>query len=511
MARFEDKDSAEAGEPITVRRHTGVDQKPQDDDPWVLSPQREAMGEAWKLPTALMGGTAAMRAAGSEFLPKEPAEKKENYEVRLRRSFLFNAFKDTVNKLAGKPFTRDVALAQDTSDQIKAFEKDIDLRGRTLTQFAGDLLTDGWQYGLAHVFVEFPQNTPGRTLAEEQAAGLRPYLVKISPPDILGWRSAVVNGVEVLTQLRRRECSVEAAGPFGSRTVERVRVYDLVQTEPTEPGEQARMTVVWRLFERNDKNDPVQVGTGELTLDEIPLATLYVARTGFLTAEPPLEDLAYLNLAHWQSSSDQRNILRIARVGILFAAGVKEDFGTKTPIGATVLLTCEAEGAKLEWVEHSGAAIGAGRQDLLDLQEQMTLLGLEPLMHRPGGTTATEASIDTAKAHSKLRKSVRAEEQALERALQLMARWLEIAEPKIGVDINEDFGLSIRDASDVDRLITMRKNGDLTRESLWAELQRRNLLGESFDAAAEALSLSKERPAPVPPVPPQPGGGGPVT
>ena len=39
---------------------------------------------------------------------------------------------------------------------------------------------------------------------------------------------------------------------------------------------------------------------------------------GFMTAHPPLMDLAWLNLAHWQSASDQRHILHVARVPILF-------------------------------------------------------------------------------------------------------------------------------------------------------------------------------------------------
>src|SRR3546814_11327266 len=53
----------------------------------------------------------------------------------------------------------------------------------------------------------------------------------------------------------------------------------------------------------------------------LPLVTVYAERTGYLTARPPLLDLAWLNLAHWQSSSDQRHILHVARVPILFEIG----------------------------------------------------------------------------------------------------------------------------------------------------------------------------------------------
>jgi hypothetical protein len=46
-------------------------------------------------------------------------------------------------------------------------------------------------------------------------------------------------------------------------------------------------------------------------------------RCAFGDGEPPLLDLAYLNVKHWQSQSDQDNILHIARVPILALIGVR--------------------------------------------------------------------------------------------------------------------------------------------------------------------------------------------
>lgn len=501
MAHYDDVDAddralaggALRGKPVVVTQHTGASGKRDDDDPWLLSPQREAMADGWALPSTLMGGTRAMRDAGRMYLPQEPAEEEEAYATRLGRSILFNGFRDTVQKLSGKPFSRDVKLKPETSAELEALEKDVDLRGQTLTQFANQLLEHAWQYGLAHVFVEYPDAPPGLTLAQERDLGLRPYLVEILATDVLGWRSAFVNGVEVLTQLRRRECTVEASGRFGSREVERVRVYNRVE-EVDGDGKPTGVVVTWDLYERDEQDKPKVVASGRLTLGEIPLVTLYVRRKGMLTAEPPLEDLAWLNLAHWQSSSDQRNILRIARVGIMFAAGVSdEELGRRIPVGPSILLTAAKPDAKMGWVEHEGRAIAAGRQDLLDLREEMELMGLEPLLHRPGGTpTATQEVLDTAKANSSLRKSVTALKQVLEAALLIAGRWLNLQNPVAAVDVSDDFGLTIGQSADAERLITMRKNREITRDTLWSELKRRNVLSEDFDAVAEAAALEKE-------------------
>src|SRR6185295_4553940 len=99
------------------------------------------------------------------------------------------------------------------------------------------------------------------------------------------------------------------------------------------------------------------------------LAPVYLNRTGFMTGEPPLEELADLNVAHWQSSSDQRNILTVARVPILFGTGIEGN--EKLEIGASSMIRTSDPNAKLTYVEHTGAAIGAGERDLERLEFQM--------------------------------------------------------------------------------------------------------------------------------------------
>ncbi len=493
MAHFETTDDHQPNQP-NIRLVAQANDQADPDDPWHLSPQVKQLRAAWRLPSTLMGGTRAMRAARQEFLPQEPAETPDAYEVRVHRSILFNAFRDTVGKLSGKPFTRDVKIKEESSAELFPLESDIDRTGRSLTQLSAAVLEHGWVYGLAHLFVALPQAPPGLTVLQERERGLRPYLIEIHPHDILGWRSDVIDGAERLTQLRRRECSEAPDGAFGSKMVDRVRVYDRLSV--VDDLGNARSVVQWRLFEKDGNGKPSVVGQGELTLGEIPLVTMYVRRTGFLTADPPLEDLAWVNLAHWQSASDQRNILRIARVGLMFGSGISSDeLGHKIPLGPSILLTSERADAKLVWVEHGGKAIGAGRQDLVDLKEEMMLLGLEPMLARPsGGMTATQASIETAQSHASLRASVIAQKQALEQALTIAAKWMNVQQPVASVDINEDFGISARDAKDSSDLIALRRAGDISRETLWSELQRRNVLSEDFDAEGESKSIATSTP-----------------
>src|SRR5690606_8734809 len=146
--------------------------------------------------------------------------------------------------------------------------------------------------------VEHPRAEGVRTRAEEIAAGLRPYAVLIKPEQVLGWR----NEGGILAQFRYMEAVEETDGEFGVNTVQQVRVL--------EPGS-------WREY-RADKNGTWSLhDEGTTSLSRIPLVTFYTGRTGFMTAWPPLIELAYLNVKHWQSQSDQDNILHTIRVPIL--------------------------------------------------------------------------------------------------------------------------------------------------------------------------------------------------
>ena len=520
MAYGEDSDAG-PGKPAGIIRRvlpadgrlgsSGNESKKRSDDPSATSCAYDAMAERWALPLDLFGGTQAMRDAATRWLPQEPAETDEAYAVRLRRSFLFNGYRDTVRRLVSYPFSRPVSVDEAAPESVAALAGDVDLQGTDLTQFARAMLLDAAMLGLTHVLVDYPTADPSgvpRSVADEARAGLRPFFVHVCPTNVIGWRSEKIGGVETLTHLRIKESIVKRDGEFGDAIAQCIRVFDVVPINEMR-GEIEIFTghlvswALWRLAPKSNRSDAhggwyvAEAGMLE-GVDRIPLVTFYANTDGFMHGSPPLEDLAWVNLAHYQSGSDQRNILRFARTGILFGAGFSEqDLGAnkRLEIGANRMLMSENPQAQLRWVEHSGASIGAGRQDLVDLKEEMATLGLQPLVNKTGGMTATQAAIDTAHAMCDLRAWARSLENALSQAFGIAAKWMavEIAAP-IVVDVDDDWGLSVGDAEDVRQLIDLRRSRDLSRETLWSELRRRGLLDDSFDGDEEEVRLQAEEP-----------------
>src|SRR5688572_7708015 len=67
----------------------------------------------------VLGGTPALRSARETYLPKQPREKPEEYEARLKRSVQFNATKKTSTALVGMVYKENPKLKESVPDLIK--------------------------------------------------------------------------------------------------------------------------------------------------------------------------------------------------------------------------------------------------------------------------------------------------------------------------------------------------------------------------------------------------------
>ena len=440
----------------------------------------------WGLIDALLGGTLAMRAVGETYLPKEPKEDSLSYRNRLDRSILYTAYEDTVDDLVGRPFSKPVSLQGELPESLAMLKDNCDGLGSDITQFAREVFTTCLNRGLTHILVDVPKtaNADGSimTKAAEKRAGVRPYFVHIKPEQLIGWKGGVgTDGKPVLTQIRWRESKTVDDGDYGTKEVETIRVY----TQST-----------WEIHTKDEKNEYALTESGAHSYPGIPLVTCYIKKDAVMTGKPALEGLAWMNLAHWQSYSDQKNILRFARSALLFFSGLTDDEMQKeVVIGPSRTFKATNPDADAKYVEHTGKAIEAGRQDVLDIEERMTVLGLEPLLSRPGNQTATGQSIDEAKSQSSIQAWIRSEELAIYTAFSMAAIWMNETLPDdFKADIYNDFGVSIRATADIEALLKMRQAGEIDRETFLREVKRRAVLSESVDVDDVIAKVEAEGP-----------------
>ena len=320
-----------------------------------------------------------------------------------------------------------------------------------------------------------------RTLADERAIGARPYMVAVRHGQILGWKAQRNNCATVLTQLRLAESKEEDDGEFGVKQVPRVRVLAPGSWAVYMPG--AKQEDDWVLEEQ-----------GTTTLKAIPFAPVYGRKRGFMDGVSPLLDLAYLNVKHWQSQSDQDTILHVARVPILLATGFEDKDDIK--VGASTAIKTTSADADLKWVEHTGKAIDAGKDSLSDLEDQMIQAGAELLIKKPGANrTATESAIEADANKSDLQRIVEGFEDGLDQALQFMADYAKLGTGG-SVSLFKDFGAGMLSDASAQMILSLEQGGLISKETAINEYKRRGTLAAEVDSAEEAEKIAIQDPAP---------------
>lgn len=461
--------------------------KKNPNDPSTTSIAYDIMWPRWALTNAVLGGTETMRDAGEDYLPMHESESQNAYDERLHTNVLFNMTELILDAWVGRPFGDPVQLNDDVPADIKDDLENVDLQGNNLDVFAREWFKDGIAKSFSHVLIDFPQlqtrinpstgEEIPRTIADDNAENNRPYWIHIKPENVLSLQTSIQDGIEKIIHVRILEEIVIMEG-FAETVVSQIRVL--------EPG----IVSLWQVRKVKGKEVWVEIDRFNSGMEEIPFVTFYTNRTAVGLGKPPLQDLAELNVTHWQSSSDQRTTLTVARFPILALSGGNED-ETKLTIGPKKwLFTPDAQG-KFYYVEHTGAAIDAGDKDLENLVEMMGNYGAAFLKKRPGRETATARALDSAEGISPLQDITVRFMDAVDQCLAFHAAW-KGQETGGTVTIATDFGPEASNQSDFNVLKFTRRLGDISRKAYLAELQRRGTLQDDYDEEEDFLQIEEE-------------------
>lgn len=445
------------------------------------------MAPKWRKIEAVLGGTDAMRIAGQTYLPQHEQELDKNYKERLSRSVFTNITDQTLDTWTGKPFSEKLRVNDDVPQAIVTLLPDIDLCGNELQVFARNWFKKGLAKAFCHILVEYPRVTtyPGekRTKQDDSNEGLRPYFVLIEPENVIAAESEIVQGKEVITHLRIRECVYETdlKDKFHKIKVHQIRMY-----------EGGLVTIFqWRkTADAKAKESWVQTDQWEYEFPTIPLVTFYANREDFMVGKPPIDDLADLNIAHWQSESDQTSILTVTRFPQLAVSGAVEK--DDLVVGPNRFIHLSDPNAKVYYVEHQGAAINAGERQRESLERAMHTYGTQFLQKQPGRVTATARTLDTAEATSSLQDAAIRFNDVLNQGLQLLGEWLNLPDGGT-VAIQTEFGITEGSAESLQVLQLSRQNGDISLQQYVTELTQRGVLSDLFDPAANETEVAAEK------------------
>ena len=438
----------------------------------------QAMENRWWKMSTLLGGTEAMRDAGEDMAPKHENETQINYDDRVMSNVLFNMTDLTLRTWVGRPFGSKITYSDDFAQHLIPLMDDVDLNGNNIDVFARQWFREGVAKAFSHVLVEFPRIEFDvlRTIADDEEMNIRPYLVHIQPEQLIFALADRVNGREVLTHIRIQEDVVSLDGWEEIITTQiRVLELDMVNLGTEEEPDFVQKVRI-DIHQKNEKDVWVVVESWWMDIDFIPLVTFYADRQGFMLGRSPLDDLADLNIRHWQSMSDQISILTVARFPMLACSGGDDDEGHLV-IGPKEWLYTPDPQAKFYYVEHKGAAIEAGSKDLADLEKRMQSYGAEFTKDRPDRESASARNLDTTEATSPLQDVTYRFNDAMNYALWMMSAWMNKRHSGKAAVPTE---FTSPQAVELQTLFNTWQEGGLTTKDYLKELQRRGVLSEEF-------------------------------
>ena len=416
----------------------------------------------WGLIEDLVQGTFKIRSEHRKYLPQEPREQDDSYDIRLARSVCPPYFLRLERMLAGM-LTRKPVRLTDVPDSVREDLFDVDLEGNDLNIWTYETARKAIRYGHVGVLVDAPK----------EGNSVRPYWVTYTQREILGWRTEIVDGQRVLSQLRLMEKVVVPDGKYGEKTIEQVRVLERGRYE---------------LHRKNNKSDFVLFEEGVMSTEQIPFAIAYSNRVGYLESRPPMADIAELNLIAYQTLSDLANQLHISAVPMLamfgFPAAAEE-----VSAGPSEALSLPQE-SRIEYIEPEGRSFDAQFRRLDQLEKQINELGLAAVLgQKLSAETAEAKRIDRSQGDSTMQVIAQQMQDLIDNCLKFHAQYLN--EPTAGSSfVNRDFLASRLDPQDVQALIQLRAQNEITQKTLLSQLTEGEVLGDDFDIEEELESTA---------------------
>lgn len=478
-------------------------------DPSLRSEDYKAQIGFWRMVDAILGGEPSIKKGRTDYLPKFANEKDSVYQYRLENSPFTNIYADISKGLASKPFSKELAMKDGASAQVKTLAENIDGQGNNQHVMASTLFKDALDHGIAWLLVDYTKAKPredGKPLskAEEAEQRLRPYWVHIPATRMIAVYSDFIGGVEIIYHARFEENAVELDG-YKEVCVERIREFsrerlvdDIGRTTGYGPA-------TWRVWEKStvdNKTAWTVIDGGTITIGVVPLVPVVLTERqgGSWVVTPALRDLAYMQIAEYRQESNLEWIKVMTCHPMVCISGMTpqvdaEGKEVQVTVGPNTVFIIPQNTAgtgpagEVKIVEPSASSIAENRAQLELTRKEMRDLGMQPLAEA-NLTVVTTANVSK-KASSAVQAWAFRFKDALEQAWKLTAMWMgDNTEPE--VVIHTDFAVEINGDQRRTSVLNAEKQSIISKQTAREELRRDGTLSSDVTDDEEQERLAEE-------------------
>lgn len=405
----------------------------------------------WEMIGDCVDGERKIKKAGKKYLP-HPSDDSVNddptgsrYDSYKNRASFLNATGRTLSGLIGIAFNKQPVI--ELKGGIEDMAEDADGEGQPLAQFIRDALSQTLQRGRAGVMTDF-------TAREERKADNkgRPVLRLFTAKQIINWR--VTNGKTSLVVVRYQE---PVDDPDGFELTMKTFWIELRLIDGV---------AHWRNWVQG--NDTITstdltpfTDAASVPLKELPWSWIGASNNDHTPDAPPLADIAYLNIKHYQCEADLAEASHTVGQPMVALTGLNDDWTEKyLPDGFVV---GSRKGVLLPVGGDLTFAQPEDRNLILSVAErrekQLAMLGAKLVERNTSARTATQASDEAQTDNSILSLCAGNVEQAVSRALSFAAVFAGSGE--FTVTLNKQYDIAQMDSQAITALMGAVQSGNM--------------------------------------------------
>jgi hypothetical protein len=364
--------------------------------------------------------------------------------------------------------------------------------GITAVQLAKKATGFAVSFGRTGLRVDFPTTEAPIAQAEIGSGDVRPTIMLYAPWDIINWRTKLIGNKTVLILVVVREEVESEDDGFESKLISQWRVMRLqddgtlrVEIWKIQNGTTQQAIPANQIFFPVDANgDPLR---------EIPFTFIGSDDNDSEIDDPPLYDMAELNLAHYRNSADyEDSSFKVGQPTPVFT-GLTQDWVTTVlkgqveygstaavplPVGATAMLL-QAQPNTLPY-------------EAMQLKEkQMVALGAKLVENKQVQRTATEATNDEQTSNSILATCANNVSAGFQWALKFCMKFIGGDDTTIEFKLNTDFAIAKLAPDEQAMIISQWQDGAITFDEMRAQLNRSGIATEDNEEARKKIEADQ--------------------
>ncbi|AHF77909.1 Phage structural protein [Sodalis praecaptivus] len=405
----------------------------------------------WEMIGDCVDGERKIKKKKGKYLP-HPSDDSANddpqgirYSSYLKRAAFINATGRTLSGLLGIAFNKPPKI--ELSGGIEDIASDADGEGQPLSQLIRDALSQNLQRGRGGILTDFTG-----TGTQTQATKGRPVLRLFTAKQIINWR--VTNGQTSLVVLHFEEPINDEAGfqlTMQRHWIELRLINGIAHARKWSEGDRA--------ISGSDLR-PLSDANG-IDLKELPWSWIGSSNNDHTPDAPPLADIAYVNIKHYQAEADIAEAAHTVGQPMVALTGLDEQWadkyladGFKVGSRKGVLLPKGGD-MKFAQPEERNILIALAERR----EKQMAMLGAKLVERNTSTKTATQAGDEAQTDNSILSLCAGNVEQAVNRAIQFAIQFAGSGEAI--VELSKKYEIALLDSQGISALMAAVQSGNM--------------------------------------------------